>query len=444
MINLAITFFQEIKLIALSAYQKPFVEFWKSNPSSSIHNVSLVFHLKGKLNKIFLKKTCEYLIGFHEIFNICLHADNKHLIIKNYDINQFYFESTYHNKYIDTHLRSIVNKTFSLTNEPLGQFHLLTDEACSTESYFLIVAHHIISDAHFGKIVQDHISTIYNLLLAGKNIHRDKLFSQNKGLNEFINEEHRLLNVDLKREAYEFWITELKDFPLHTSLPISPLNTLITKDKGEFIYFHIDHLLTAQLNFLTQCNKTTLFTLFIALFALVLAKVSGQNKLLIRYIINARMKKFSMVGGSFINHLIYTFDFGQNEVLDKILMDLFIQKNKLERIKYVPTFEVIQEIAKKTSTLNPLNVSFTQTYLNSLGLQLDKVQTQPVLIPWSQNVASDFGMQYDASNDTIVFRLHYRASILTADFANSFIQRFKHGLQHICSHPFNEIHRDDF
>lgn len=297
---------------------------------------------------------------------------------------------------------------------------------------FIECSHHIIQDATCSVTIMNEITANYNRLIISKGT---TLVTEVKTCSQAIQSESNLLTLPYKNRSRDFWLDFIADLPTNIQLPYKSwaipknLNNKIGDKSGEFIYFELDKEESILLRSYAKKHGSTLFLTLAALYALVVAKYSNQENIIINYPVDMRPKGYSNVTGSFVNNVLLKLELAKYNTLEELIVGLTLQRKEVKLHQAYSLTNIIEDQQKinHSKINNYFNVGFTQTNLNSGSLlTLEQVDVIPVDMPWSSQVVNELGLQYDdKSNSIIKFKLEYQKELLDNTLINSFICSFK-------------------
>ena len=151
----------------VSVSQRQFFLEWLINPDDDTYNEWLMYRISGNFSPSVLRKAIEAHIKKHEAYSVCFNEEGTHYFLKNYLIDDFFFEHEFSDedalfKYIQQKHRT----SFDLCHQPLCQFYLLkVQKNSSTIFYFFIRSHHIGADGTFALHLIQETHQFYNAIL---------------------------------------------------------------------------------------------------------------------------------------------------------------------------------------------------------------------------------------------------------------------------------------
>ena len=292
---------EEREYYPVSSAQKRFYIINKLDGGTS-YNMPGVLVIEGDLNLEQLEHACRGLLSRHEALRTSFEMINEEFIQRVH--NQVEFAIQYQ-KADESQIDSIVKdfiQPFDLSKAPLFRVGLVK----MTESKHVLIydMHHIISDGmSMGILVKDFISLYQNQPLP-------KLSIQYKDFSVWQNQ---LLESELIKNQEEYWLkTFEREIPV-LNIPTDYPRNGVMSFEGETYQFEINELLTDQLKQLIQKTAATLFMVILAAYNVFLARLTGQEDIIIGTPIAGRGNTdIENVIGVFLNTLALR-NFPQNE-----------------------------------------------------------------------------------------------------------------------------------
>ncbi|WMV70852.1 amino acid adenylation domain-containing protein [Xenorhabdus griffiniae] len=188
---------------------------------------------------------------------------------------------------------------FDFTQGPLIRAQLL--QLADDEHVLLLTLHHIITDGwSIGVLVQE-LVTFYRAALDGQ---PDPLPPLPIQYADYAVWQQEQLQGTAFTEQRDFWCSQLADAPALLTLPTDRPRPAVQTYAGNQVPVHIDADLLASLKELGQRHHTTLFMTVLSAWGLVLARLSGQNDIVIGTpVANRPHQELEGLMGFFVNTL---------------------------------------------------------------------------------------------------------------------------------------------
>ena len=316
----------------LSSAQGRLYILQQMDKGSTAFNMPLVVLLEEGLQMKKFGETFERLINRHESLRTSFHfvdGQPKQKIHPEVDFQMEYYDLVLNSEvspandkgrgdiqYLaDTIIKNFI-RPFNLDKAPLlrvGLIHIpLSDPArgyhgdsdpdpqqlSSGNQHILMVdMHHIISDGVSQEIlVKDFLS-----LYAGQELLPLKL--QYKDFSEWQNRQFEKKAHPLKQQE-EYWLNQLKGNPPVLNLPMDFSRPPVRSYEGDSVNFHLDPEETRALKELALKEDATLFMVLLTIFNILLAKLSGQEDIVVGTVIAGRNHvDLEKIIGIFVNVL---------------------------------------------------------------------------------------------------------------------------------------------
>ncbi|MDX8001228.1 non-ribosomal peptide synthetase, partial [Xenorhabdus sp. Reich] len=204
---------------------------------------------------------------------------------------------------------------FDLTQGPLirGQLLQLADE----EHVLLFTQHHIISDGWSIGIMVRELAALYQAALAGQDAALPPLPIQYA---DYAVWQRNELQGDHLTEQRDFWCAQLQGAPALLELPTDRPRPSVQSYAGSRVSFHLNADVLTSLKTLGQRQGTTLFMNLLAAWAVVLARLSGQDDIVIGIpVANRTRRELEDLMGFFANTLALRITPGQCHTVAELL-----------------------------------------------------------------------------------------------------------------------------
>lgn len=314
----------------LSPAQQRFFILSQLDPSGALYHMYDVFILGEKTDKEKLTNTFRKLIARHESLRTSF------IVVDNIPVQQIPAEVDFSIAYRDftaayqasdiNSKEKLLQKTireflqpFDLSRAPLLRVELVK---LAQEKYlFLLDMHHIVSDAiSFGIFVDE-----FMMLYAGNDGSLSKLTHQYKDYSEWQQQLEK--TGEIKRQE-EYWLKEFSHPIPNPDIPMDYQRPPRQSFEGDDITFEIPSgELTALKEYARE--EATMFILLLSLFTILLAKLSGQEDIVLGTPTAGRgyVELFNIIG-VFVNTLVLRNYPRENKTFDQFLEE--VKKRTLE------------------------------------------------------------------------------------------------------------------
>jgi amino acid adenylation domain-containing protein len=246
------------------------------------YHVPASLRLRGKLDRGALARALERIVERHEALRTTFHAadgDPEQRVLA---------ESRFRMAEQDlsaraepwTELRKVVAEEsaapFDLENGPLVRARLV--KLAADDHVLLVTMHHIVSDGWSMGVLTRELSTLYTAFLRG---HGDPLPPLPVQYADYAAWQRGWVDGEVLREQADYWKTTLTGAPELLELPADHPRPARPDHAGALVGLELDEELTAGLKALSQRQGTTLYMTVLAGWATVLARLSGQDDVVI-------------------------------------------------------------------------------------------------------------------------------------------------------------------
>ncbi|MDX7988706.1 amino acid adenylation domain-containing protein [Xenorhabdus sp. 12] len=193
-------------------------------------------------------------------------------------------------KLLDT-VRAEIATPFDLSTEPslrLRHYQIhnkqITDNQSSEKHYLLMLWHHIAFDGWSVEIFMNELAEIYHALSAGRD---SQLPPLDISYGDYAAWQRDYLQGDISERQLAYWQQTLAGYqPL--ALPTDHPRPIHVDYQGRDFNFTLESDLSNQLRALAKAQETTLYTVLLSAFYVTLAKLSGQNDIVLGTPANSR------------------------------------------------------------------------------------------------------------------------------------------------------------
>ncbi|MCP4149989.1 MAG: AMP-binding protein, partial [bacterium] len=246
-------------------------------------------------------------------------------------------------------------KPFELSKPPLLRVRLVKKAA---ESYRLMFSlHHIITDGWSQEILKKEFIQIYNAIRAGREITLEPLNLQYKEIAIWNN---KPLKEKEGNESFQYWKKKLTG---GTPVVHLPADTVVEKEdrKGAACGSKIHKKLNQQLLKLAKNNQTTLFSVLLSAYLLLLSRLANQQEICCSVISSGREQyETHNIIGFFVNSLLFKIEIDENEPFEALLKRVAGHMTETLRHQAYPLEIVCERLKMKYPeipvTINMLNI----------------------------------------------------------------------------------------
>lgn len=293
--------------IPLSYAQQRLWFLWQLEGPSATYNIPTSLRLSGKLNVSALQEAIHELVRRHEVLRTSFPmidglaqqviAPSLKLPLRYVDLSALAHEEQ------ATKLNQLLfedaNHLFNLTQGPLLQVSLYC--LAPQEHTLMFNIHHIISDAWSRGVVLREVKALYEAFVVGKPSPLPPLAYQYA---DFAVWQRNWLQGERLAQQLDYWRNHLAGAPSLLELPTDHPRPSVQSYRGAALSFSVDREVGVGLQQLSKQEGVSLFMTLFAAFAVLLARYSGQDDLVIGTpIANRHYQELEGLIGFFVNSL---------------------------------------------------------------------------------------------------------------------------------------------
>jgi amino acid adenylation domain-containing protein len=369
--------------IALSHAQQRLWFLSQLEGVSESYHIVMSVRLRGALDRTALRRSVDALMARHEALRSVFVADDGRPHVELLPASCG-FSLSEHDAVDDAgaelRLEQLIEEEararFELSRGPLVRGRLI--RLGSHEHVLVLVQHHIISDGWSLGLLTRELSSLYRVFSAGED---DPLPPMAIQYPDYAAWERQWLTAERLRAHRDYWRRTLTDAPETLELPTTRRRPPQQSFTGAAVGVHIDAELTSALKRLSQQQGTTLFMTLLAAWASVLARLSGQDDIVIGVpSANRARREVEGLLGFFVNTLALRIDLSGQPSAAELLARVRRAALTAQDHQDLP-FEQVVEIVRPQRRLDqtPLfQVMFAWQSNDVGGLELPGLEVEPV------------------------------------------------------------------
>jgi len=278
---------------AMSSAQKRLYVLHQVNRENTSYNMPAMVSLEGNIEKDRFETIFRRLIQRHGIFRTSFETIGGKPVQRVHGAVEFTLE--YHGPQRGPHPRDIIHRfitPFDLSHAPLMRVGLIDTK----DAHILMLdMHHIVSDGTSSGIFVREFTALYR----GEDL--PALRVQYKDYSEWQNSEAQTQTIKGQKQ---YWQKEFEVEPPILTLPADCARPMVQSFEGSSLRFVVGPEETGHLNTLALKEEATMFMVLLAIFNVLLAKVSGQQDVVVGTGIEGRgHEDLHQVMGMFVNTL---------------------------------------------------------------------------------------------------------------------------------------------
>jgi acyl carrier protein len=325
-------------------------------------------------------------------------------------------------------------KPFDLSRAPL--FRVLFIRCAEEESYLVFTMHHIISDGLSMEILKKEFMSLYDAFIRGvpDAAGLEPVTLQYKDFAEW--QSKQLQDTAVKERSHRFWQKVLQKDLHAVALPaISRLDDGSRQGASYRCVIHKE--VKDRLNRLAQADNTSLFTVLLGLFNILLSRVSGQEDILVGIPVSGREHiSLQNIVGFFINTVIL-----ETHVDDNMIFNEFLGKentNLLEVLQHqgYPMELVLDDLNMK---FPPVNVFFNMLNLDPGLLEKELDSLESFHLDESVEVKFDLMVYITEYKNGIEILCNYKRRMFRTEAIASIMERYLKVVDFFTANPEKRI-----
>lgn len=396
------------------------------------YNEPHIIKLKGTVDINRVERALMKIIDRHESFRTSYHFHNTIPVQKIHETVVFKVDVLEADQSsIESVIQSFI-RPFDLAIPPLIRAGLV--RVAENEWFLIIDKHHITCDGFSNQIVfQDFVE-----LYCGAELPAQAL--QYVDFSEWYNHTYR---ESMQDENERFWLDLFKDGVPELKLPYDHKKTPAALFRGALLDFELTSAQSEKWRNVFAGTDTTQFVITLAIYALFLAKISGQRDFVIGSPVSGRWHKdVQSIVGMFVNMLSFRLRIGEESS--------FLDFLKAQKEHYLGVFEnqyypfdlLVKKVVKKRDFLeNPIfNVSLEQHAFNDIDNDSEEKVKDFTLelyhLPSDYITARfDLSLLFGEKGDRLAFRFIYAKALFDESTIQEYRECFTDMLEQILENP---------
>ncbi len=417
---------EEKEYYALSSAQKRLYILQELQPGGTTYNMPTVVILKGDLNQEKVEETFSRLLRRHESLRTSFEFREDQIVQIIDDTVDFKVE--YHNcttSEVDSIVTNFI-RPFDLTKAPLMRAGLI--KVADAEHILMLDMHHIISDGTSSSIFVKDFMALYD----GEEL--AELRIQYKDFAEWQGSEKCRAEIS-KQE--EYWLNEFTGEIPVINLPTDYQRPAYQSFEGGRLNFTIDAAKVESLKELTLNENATLYITLLAIYNLFLAKISGQDEIIVGTpVAGRRHADLQDIVGLFINTLALKNLPSASKTFSEFMQDVKEQTLKAFENQEYQFEDLVEKVDVNIDTSrNPLfDVFFVLQNMDMPELKISGLTLKPY--SFEKTVAKfDLNLIGVEIGGELGFTFEYRTKLFKEETIQRFVQYFEKILTTVTQNP---------
>ena len=408
--------------------------------ASRAYHTHLGFHLKGNLHAAVLRRALDRIAARHEVLRTTFVVVDGEPVQRIAPAEKSSFQLLEYNVETPSGGPSVAaqqelnrlaveeaSTPFNLETGPVIRGRLIRQS--ESEHVVLITMHHIISDGWSVGVLLDEMSRLYDSFAAGKS---DPLTELPLQYAEYAVWQRKWVEEEFLVEQAAYWKAALNGIPALLELPSDHIRPVQQSYDGGFVPLQLDQDLTAGLKELSRRHGTTLYMTLLAGWGALLARLSGQEDIVIGTpTANRGRTEIEGLIGFFVNTLAMRLNLNGQPSVGDLLGQVKRQVIAAQQNQDLP-FEHVVEIVQppRSTSHSPIfQVVFAWQNVPTGELVLPEVESRPLQSAPVQTAKFDLTLSLKESGNSIAGGLEYASALLEKKTAERYLHYFRSLLQ---------------
>ena len=398
--------------------------------ASEAYYIPSGLHLKGDLNRTALRRALDRILVRHEVLRTTFAFLDGEPVQQIGAVEESSFRLIEHDlcghNEVEAELAALgeleAGASFDLEAGPLIRGRLI--RLAEDEHVLLVTMHHIVSDGWSMGVLVSELNALYGAFLGGE---ADPLPELEIQYADYAVWQRQWIEGEILQQQAAYWKTTLAGAPALLELPMDHSRPVQQDFAGGFVELVLDEQLTAGLKGLSRRHGTTLYMTLLAGWAILLARLSGQQDVVIGSpVANRGRAEIENLIGFFVNTLALRLDLSGSPSVSELLQQTKAQSLAAQRHQDIP-FEQVVELAQPVRSLahSPLfQVMFAWQNAAENSLELPGLELQ-LFEPSPHKMAMfDLTLSLQAAGDTIGGVIEYASALFEAATVHRYIGYF--------------------
>ena len=416
---------------------------------SSQYNMPGALRLRGSLSLDALQQTLDAVVERHEVLRTSygdqddiavqiIHPPSK-VIITKVDLSQL--NETEQIAQVEYQLQREAGLPFDLTNDLMFRVRLL--RLADEHHVLLFTMHHIASDGWSIGVMTREFVTFYGAFSQGLANPMPPLEIQYA---DFARWQRAQFDEQEISKHLEYWHRTLDGIPSVHSLPLDKVRPAQQQFKGRIITRHFDVDLCKQLSHLAKVQDVTLFMLLESAFALLIARWSHEEDIVIGSPIAGRTQgQLESLIGFFVNTLVFRHQFDDGQRFCDHLARAKEITLKAFTCQDIPFEMLVEKLQPERSLSHSPVFQILFTLQNNEQSSLDLPNLIVEGLPGGENtIKFDLELAVRASDQGLQLDWNFASSLFEATTIERMNDSFEVLLRSIVADPTKLIYQLDF
>jgi len=410
------------------------------NEGSAQYNISTAFKLTGRLDLTAFQAAFDTLLRRHEVLRTQFIEQNGdcQLRLSSLDtmpiavIDLTHLADEAQQQLVQEQAKLEAAKPFDLACDLMLRLTLLklTDES----NVLLFTQHHIASDGWSIGILVKEFSKLYSAHIKGATVNLAELPIRYV---DFAQWQRNKFTGSKLEAAFGFWREKLANIPKLHNLPLDKTRPAKQGYTGKRLVTRLDSALTQQIKHFAESRQATLFMVLQCFYALLIAKFSGDEDVVIGSPIAGRNHvSTESVVGFFANALVYRNQILADDTFDTLLARCKNYSTAVFEYQDMPFSLLVKELEKSRSlSYSPIfQLSFTMQNNDQVQAQLDGLTIDYLAVEQSKTLF-DLSLFATESDGAISLEWLYDDQLFCKPTIERFAKTFELLVSKLCQNP---------
>ncbi|MGN6153112.1 MAG: amino acid adenylation domain-containing protein, partial [Lysobacteraceae bacterium] len=387
--------------------------------ASAAYHLSCALTLDGSLDEKKLQSALDRIVERHEALRTRFELVDGQPV-QRIDAASRFPLSTHaivdgHASHEDTiaHWQAVEAETpFDLERGPLIRGRLLRFSA--REHALLLTMHHIVSDGWSMDVLARELDALYRAYAVdGLSPDVDPLPALPVQYADYAAWQRAWLAGEIQQTQLAFWRRQLDGAPALVALPTDRPRPAVQDYRGELLPIAFDPALTASLKALSQRHGTTLYMTLLAAWAAVVARLAGQDDVVIGTpVANRGTVEVESLIGFFVNTLALRLDLGDRPTVAQLLAQARERALSAQAHQDVPFEQIVEAVNPQRSLAHTpvFQLAFAWQNVPQTAFALEGVATTALPSP-SADAKFDLTLELQESGDRITGTLCFATAL---------------------------------
>jgi amino acid adenylation domain-containing protein len=414
---------------------------------SEAYHIPVALRLKGDLNSRALRQALDRVVARHEVLRTTFVLGDGEPVQRIAPLVASHFHLLEHDLREDQDAQIKLQRlgeqeavaSFDLEHGPLirGRLIRLGEE----EHVLLVTMHHIVSDGWSMGVMLNELSTLYGAYLDGKDDPLPELAVQYV---DYAVWQRQWIEGEVLREQGDYWKKALASAPALLEVPTDRPRPEQQNYAGDFLILEFDEQLAAGLKELSRRRGTTLYMTLLAGWAVLMARLSGQQDVVIGTpVANRGRAEIENLIGFFVNTQALRVNVAGSPRVSELLERVREQAVAAQQHQDIP-FEQVVELVRPHRSLahTPLfQVMFAWQNAPMGEHELASLQASP--LEWAPYRVAKFDLMLSLQEvgDKIVGGIEYSTALFDKGTVERYLEYFRRLLKEMATDDAQAVDR---